>query len=99
MILRNHEDFRNEKPHILTFLEQKDNAALFLPKFHPELNPIEGVWAQSKVYTKAHCKCTFPSLGLKIPIRLDTVTFDNIKNYQRKATYYVCIFFKFCCWP
>ena len=94
MILRKHEDFRNEKPRIVTFLEQKGHATLFLPKFHPELNPIERVWAQSKVYTKAPCKYTFPSLWLTIPIGLDTVTVDNIKNYHRKARHYMFAYFQ-----
>ena len=94
MILRNHEDFRNEKPRIVTFLEQKGHTALFLPKFHPELNPIERVWAQSKVYTKAQCKYTFPSLRLTILIGLDTVTVDNIKNYHRKARDYMFAYFQ-----
>ena len=37
-ILRNHDDFRNEKPRIIHFLEQKGHKAFFLPKFHPEIN-------------------------------------------------------------
>ena len=94
MIFQNHEDFRNEKPRIGTFLEQKGHAALFFPKFHPELNPIERIWAQSKVYTKAHCKYTFPSLQLTIPIGLDTVTVDNIKSYHRKARDYMFAYFQ-----
>lgn len=38
MILRNHDDFHNEKPRIFHFLEQKGHKAIFLPKFYPELN-------------------------------------------------------------
>ena len=53
-ILRNHDDFKNEQLKIIRFLEEKGYRALFLPKVHPELNPIERVWAQAKQYTKAH---------------------------------------------
>ena len=93
-ILKNHDDFRNEKPRIVHFLEQKGHKALFLPKFHPELNPIERVWAQSKVYTKSHCKYTFPSLRNTIPVGLDSVSLENIRNYHRKARDYMFAYFQ-----
>ena len=56
----------NESQKPWTFLQWKATYYLLsweqrtLPKFHPELNPIERVWAQSKTYTKAHYKYTFP---------------------------------------
>ena len=44
-ILKNHDNFKNEKPKVITFLESKGHihVVLFLPKFHPEINPIECV--------------------------------------------------------
>lgn len=87
MILRNHDDFRNEKPRIFHFLEQRG-------KFHPELNPIERVWGQSKVYTKGHCKYTFPSLHNTIPAGLDSVSVESIKKYHRKARDYMFAYFE-----
>ena len=53
-ILSDH-DFKNEKPRIIKFLKEKGYTALFLPKFHLELDPIERVWCQAKRYSKAHC--------------------------------------------
>ena len=53
-ILRTHEDFINEKTKVIKFLESKGHTALYRPKFHPELNPNERVWAMSKQYTKAY---------------------------------------------
>ena len=48
-ILGSHEDFKKEKSLIERYLgEEKKHIVYFLPKFHPELNPIERVWAQSK---------------------------------------------------
>ena len=51
-ILGNHSDFLSEQAQIIQYLNQRGHRGLFLPKFHPELNPIERVWAQSKRYTK-----------------------------------------------
>ena len=62
---------------------------MFLPKFHPELNPIERVWAQLKRFTKAHCKYSLPSLGKNIPLAYDSVTIDNTRNHFRKVRHYM----------
>ena len=56
------EDFKLEKSLIEHFLIKRGHVPAFVPKFHPELNPIETVWAQLKRYTKAHCKYTIQSL-------------------------------------
>ena len=41
-ILGSHEYFKNEKSFIERYLgEEKKHIVYFLPKFHPELNPIE----------------------------------------------------------
>lgn len=76
--LKNYTDFKNEKPKVITFLESNGHTALFLSKFHPEMNPTERVWAQSKRYTKANCKYTLPVLRKTIPLGLDSVTVNNI---------------------
>ena len=88
-ILREHNDFKNEKPKVITYLESRGHTALFLPKFHPKINPIERVWAQSKRYTKAYCKYTLPSLRNTIPLGLDSVTVENIRNFHRKCRHYM----------
>ena len=72
-ILRNHDDFKNEQLKIIRFLEEKGYRAIFLPKFHPELNLIERVWAQAKQYTKAHCKYNIIYLRRNVNPGLDTV--------------------------
>ena len=78
----------------LQFLQQQGHVAFFLPKFHPEMNPIERVWAQAKRYTKAYCKYTLPSLRQTIPKGLDSVTLDNIKNFHRKSRDYMFAYFE-----
>ena len=88
-IIKNHDDFKNKKPKVITFLESRGHTALFLPKFPPEINPIERVWAQSNRSTKAYCKYTLPSLRNTIPLGLDSVTVENIQNFHRKCRHYV----------
>ena len=38
-----HEHIKSEKPKVTTFSESKGHTTLSLPKFHPEINPIECV--------------------------------------------------------
>ena len=58
----------------------KGHIPVFLPKFHPKLNPIEKVWAQLKHYTKAYCKHTLVSLRKNIPNSYDFVTLETFKT-------------------
>ena len=67
------------------FLNNKGYACVFLPKFHCELNPIERVWAQAKRYTRAYCDYSVVGLRRNVPLALDTVTLDNIRNHYRKV--------------
>ena len=38
-----------------TVILTQDHRAMFIPKFHCELNPIERVWCRAKQYTCSHC--------------------------------------------
>ena len=87
--LAEHSDFKDEKSMIEHMLMDKGHVPCFLPKFHPELNPIERVWAQLKRFTKAHCKYSLPSLRKNIPLAYDSVTVDNIRNHFRKVQHYM----------
>lgn len=87
--LAKHSDFRDEKSMIERMLIERGHVPCFLPKFHPELNPIERVWAQLKRYTKAHCNYSLPSLRKNVPLAYDTVTLDNIHNHFRKVRHYM----------
>ena len=84
-----HSDFRDEKSMIEHMLIEKSHILCFLPKFHPELNPIERVWALLKRFTKAHCKYSLSSLHKNIPLAYDSVTLDNIRNHFRKVRHYM----------
>ena len=60
--LASHPDFKHEKCMIEKFLVSNGHICVFLPKYHPELNPIERVCAQLKCYVKVHCIYMLPSL-------------------------------------
>lgn len=83
------EDFKNEKSLIEHHLISRGHIPVFLPKFHPKLNPIERVWAQRKRYTKAHCKYTIGSLRKNIPDSYDSVSLENIQNHFRKVRHFM----------
>ncbi len=47
------ENHRDKKPQVEMFAEEQGHKVLFLPVHHPELNPIEFVWATGKNYCGA----------------------------------------------
>ena len=87
--LLKHPDFRDEKSLIEQLIMKSGHIPILLPKFHPEINPIERVWAQLKRYTKGHCKYSIPSLRKNIPLAYDSVTLENIQNHFRKVRHYM----------
>ena len=62
------------------YLHNRQHCCIMLPKFHCEFNPIERSCGQSKRYTRVYTNYTFPNLRENIPLALDTVTIENIKN-------------------
>ena len=80
------DDFKNETSMIERMLIEKGHIPCFLPKVHPELNPIERVWARLKRYTRANCKYSFSSLRKNIPLAYDSVTWRIFKTtFERFA--------------
>ena len=61
-ILSSHNDFRNKKNKVQRLLVRFEQQVMFIPKFHPELNPIERVWDRAKVYARNHCNYSFAGL-------------------------------------
>ena len=89
-VLSSHSDFQNEKSLIERFLvEEKRHIAYFLPKFHPELNPMERVWAESKKYTRAHCNYSLPSIRKNICPALDSVPLESVQKHFSKVRHYM----------
>ena len=83
IVLANHEDFRTEKTLVEKYIESRGHIALYIPKFHCELNPIERVWGQAKVYTRKHTNFTLPRLRQIVGPALDSVRLDLIRKYFR----------------
>ena len=91
-ILAEHDDFKNEKCRVDTFLSSCGHRCVFIPKFHCELNPIVCVWSQSKRYTRAHTDYTIASLRRSIPEGLKSVSKENIANYVRRCRNYMFVY-------
>lgn len=88
IILSNHEDFKTEKTIVEHYCDQEGVMAIFLPKFHCELNPIERVWGQAKVYTRMYTNFSFPRLRAIMHPALDSVSMDLIRKYFRRVLEY-----------
>ncbi len=71
-----HVDFKFEKCEIEKSLLKRSHIPTFLPKFHPELNPIERVWSQPKRYTHMiqFRKTTFLTIFKRLHIILQGMT-------------------------
>ena len=69
-------------------LKNRGHKVYLLSKFHCELNPIERVWAQAKVYCRAYTNFTLIRLRQIMHPTLDSVTVDNIRKFARKARDY-----------
>ena len=62
----------------------------FLPKFHPELNPIERCWSRMKYYTKNHSDGTLQTLeeNMKTGLDLEHLPLTLIRKYFRICDLY-----------
>jgi hypothetical protein len=60
-------DFRAQKCRVAEVIEKHGHLVTFLPKYHPELNPIEYVWGRSKIYARQHCSYSLPALRTMVP--------------------------------
>lgn len=60
-----------------------------MPKFHCELNAIERVWAQAKVYCWAHTNFTLVKLRQITNPALDSVFVYLIQKYRKAKRAYL----------
>ena len=83
-LLSSQPDFRAQKCQLQEAIEMAGHQVIFYPVFHCELNFIEYFWGQAKVYTRAHCEYSFPSLVRTVPAALAQIPNVLIwKYYQR----------------
>ena len=81
----NHNDKKRKNNLLESFLTDKGHLALFLPKFHCELNPIERVWGEAKRYNRKYTNITLQQLRNMLPDALDSVSATTIRKYVKKA--------------
>ena len=84
-VLREMPDFKYERSKVEKYLCGRGHRAIFIPKFHCEINPIERCWGAAKHYTRQHCDYTFNGLERTIERALNSVPIDLIRKYFRKA--------------
>ena len=90
LVLGNHADFKHENTALEHLMQDKGQRAIYLPKFHCELNPIERVWGEAKRFTRSHCDYTFAGLERTVIPALESVRVDTIRKYYRKTTHLSC---------
>jgi len=73
-------DFANQPTLIEEFLSSRGHVAIFLPKFHAELNPVELIWAKAKRFARDHNKLKMKHLRKMLPTAL-TVSLPELQSY------------------
>ena len=85
-LLEQQEDFKTERSLLQKLIEdQYGDILLLLPKYHPELNPIEYVWAIQKKYARANCGYSIRELRQIVRAARNHVTTEQIERCVRKA--------------
>ena len=95
-ILSKQDDFRSQKSGLEEIYENHNkmhgtsHQCKFLPKFHPELNPIERVWSRLKWYLRKYNDGKLATLQLLMKKGLDreNVSLTLIRKYCRLVTAY-----------
>ena len=84
------DDFKCEQTVVEKYLSDRGHTCMviFIPKFYCELNPIERVWGQAKVFTQKFTNFTFKHLREIINPALDSVSVDTIRKYYTKGEEY-----------
>jgi len=83
-LLSSQPDFQSQKCQLQETIEALGHHIIFYPAFHCELNFIEYFWGRAKVYTRAHCGYSFPSLVGTVPQALAQISDILVwKYYQR----------------
>lgn len=82
-LLRNQQDFKEQKGRLETEINERSHLIIFYPKFHCELNFIERFWAGAKYYARENCQYDFAGLRSILPDALHSVTIKSINRYYK----------------
>ena len=86
-------DFLNQKSALQLQIETRGHRCEFLPKYHPELNPIELCWGWVKRWMRTRCRYTYESMLENMPIAMvDKLPLSIIRNFFRHARNYMNIY-------
>ena len=85
VLLANHPDFKHEKNALDTMLGDRGHTAVFLLKFHCELNGIERVWGHSNVPSVT---IPWPHF-VRIHPTLDSIPTETIQHYIQRSRNYM----------
>ncbi|KAJ8462477.1 hypothetical protein ONZ51_g10884 [Trametes cubensis] len=73
-------------------IEEAGDVCHFLPKFHPELNPIEYYWGWSKNYFRERSNGNFARAKKLVQEALDACPLLTIRRFFRRAFRYVSVY-------
>ena len=77
-------DFKEQRPLLQELVENRGHIALFLPKFHCELNIIEYFWGAAKRFTRENCDYTFDGLKKTVPTALGRVSLSTMRRWEQR---------------
>jgi hypothetical protein len=84
-ILSNYKDFFKEKSQIKELITKRGYKAVFLPKFHCEINPIEIYWGYSKTRFRQVKKVSFPDTKVKVVEALEACSIETIRRFCNRT--------------
>lgn len=85
-------DFKYEKTKVEHMVSNRGYRAIFIPRFHCELNPIEACWGHAKRYSRSHCDYSFPGLEKTVNPALNSFPLDMIRKYFRNTRQTMCAY-------
>ncbi|KAG8909932.1 hypothetical protein FRC01_006638 [Tulasnella sp. 417] len=88
-ILSLQDDFRNEKSLLQKVIEEAGHVCLFLPKFHPELNPIEMYWGWAKRYFRERSNGDFHTALKLVHEALNACPLITIRKFFQRVYRYM----------
>ena len=86
-------DFKLQKSALAEYIESRGHICDYIPKYHPELNPLERCWGMSKRFIRRLCKFQYKDLLVKIhrslldgriqPLSMIRKFFRKSRDYMR----------------
>ena len=80
---------QREKNWITETVEKYGHIAIFGPKFHPELSPIEYFWGEMKRYLKSKCDYTLQTLRDNLPLAIASVPVATFRRHFAHVARYM----------